>query len=750
MTESIAACQCRASWKVKHDDLLLARRLISSKRFYMDDALAKIPGVHFFISCITGALSNSKAKDESQAVFKDSSYDDFYPGVSYFVGFTPNAECSPDIINACLYAQETDAEVTRICTRSNHGNDSTNEVNENMGKGLFQVVKDHNNPAVKRMVTESSQYCSAKQLAEDVQSLSKRERVKHFGDQQTIEAPDEPRLQLPCRIVIVNENDFGNALRKAAENLHRDGFEFFIDNLESKSASTIAIRDTPPSDFFNTIEKINKAMTMFKRPNVLYKGNIYVKPKQAKFTFIEMMDPESYLNKLMASEALREGILKHMNSLVKLMSNPECELFPQMKINFDLIEVDDLKFFSISQRKFIDCPLKNEDFRKVSPRMYIKYDSSKDPEPGYFKDGVLNSFPDLPERMKFLNKFYQCLMAHRMPHKTRKLVVYGPKDSGKTSWFHVFLGVIPMKFIASITSEKQFAASMITNDSELIFLDEWSEHTLQSDMAKTVLQGGFLTKAVKHQTGTCIINNSPFYITTNMLPKFGLEEENVNRRIECFETKSLESPVPGVDRWLRRNEMHSIAWIANEINDHRSMIDENELWYETLQVDDPDEIDFAQKGGGSLIDIEEIRNLRSTAVTSILALDIDKASNESPLTLIHENHVAEAKLQHEKAKEWLKHEENKNAEAVCMLLQNSSSDESDDGEMPPRGINSKKFHRKILEELKGNFYRPTLDHTHKMIAEQKLKTMKHLDEEHCAWLLVLGKTHKDFQHKLFL
>ena len=137
--------------------------------------------------------------------------------------------------------------------------------------------------------------------------------------------------------------------------------------------------------------------------------------------------------------------------------------------------------------------------------------------------------------------------------------------------------------------------------------------------------------------------------------------------------------------------------------------------------------------------MRKLEKLRSTAVTSILAIDIDKASNESPLTLIHENHAAEAKLQHEKAKEWLKHEENKNAEAVRTLLQNSSSDESDDGEMPPRGINSKKFHQKILEELKGNFYRPTLDHTHKTIAEQKLKTMKHLDEEHCAWLLVLGK-----------
>ena len=134
------------------------------------------------------------------------------------------------------------------------------------------------------------------------------------------------------------------------------------------------------------------------------------------------------------------------------------------------------------------------------------------------------------------------------------------------------------------------------------------------------------------------------------------------------------------------------------------MIDENELWYETLQAEDPNEIDFAQKGGGSLIGIEEIRNLKITVVTSILAIDIDKASNESPLTLTHKNHEAEAKLQHEKAKESLKYEENKNAETVGTLLQNSSSDESDDGEMAPRKINSKTFHRKILEELKGNFY----------------------------------------------
>ena len=89
MTQNIAACQCRASWKVKHDNLLLARRLISSKRFYMDNALARIPGVLFFI----GTLSNSKA----QAMFKDSSYE-----FKTFILECHILLASPQMLNAVL------------------------------------------------------------------------------------------------------------------------------------------------------------------------------------------------------------------------------------------------------------------------------------------------------------------------------------------------------------------------------------------------------------------------------------------------------------------------------------------------------------------------------------------------------------------------------------------------------------------------------------------------------------------------
>ena len=112
-------------------------------------------------------------------------------------------------------------------------------------------------------------------------------------------------------------------------------------------------------------------------------------------------------------------------------------------------------------------------------------------------------------------------MAGRMPHKVRKLVVHGPKDSGKTSWFQVSLGIIPIRYVASITQEKQFLTCMLKADTQIVFLDEWSENSLQSDMAKVVLQGGYMPKSTKHKEATFVLNNLPYHITTNDIPYFG-------------------------------------------------------------------------------------------------------------------------------------------------------------------------------------------------------------------------------------
>ena len=92
-------------------------------------------------------------------------------------------------------------------------------------------------------------------------------------------------------------------------------------------------------------------------------------------------------------------------------------------------------------------------------------------------------------------------------------------------------------------------------DTKFVFLDEWSENSLQADLAKIVLKGGYMVTCVKHQSSKTLINKAPFYITTNELSNFRSEHDNVMRRVEVFKTQSLPSTLPNVNEWLQRNSM---------------------------------------------------------------------------------------------------------------------------------------------------------------------------------------------------
>ena len=55
---------------------------------------------------------------------------------------------------------------------------------------------------------------------------------------------------------------------------------------------------------------------------------------------------------------------------------------------------------------------------------------------------IENSFPDRITRMSFYQKYYQLLLHGKFPMKEKKLLVVGPPDSGKTSWFAPFQGIL--------------------------------------------------------------------------------------------------------------------------------------------------------------------------------------------------------------------------------------------------------------------------------------------------------------------
>ena len=486
-------------------------------------------------------------------------------------------------------------------------------------------------------------------------------------------------------------------------------------------------------------------MRNFRSPHVLYRGDIYAKPDIAIFTFVRLMDAEAYLNKLLVSPVMREGILKHYQMLLRLMKNRECEVFPQISFDFNLIEVEDGKCFKINERKFVETPSGEEQKGKISPRMFMSYDPNKNPDAGHFKDGILNSFPDLTVRIKFLNKFYQCLLAHRMEQKVRKLVVHGPKDSGKSSWVNVLMGVIPMERIATITEERQFSASMITEDTELTIVDEWSESTLRGDQAKTILQGGLTAIPRKHTSAKLVENKSPFYITTNILPNFGAEDENVQRRIYCFETVSLSMPILGAGKWMRENSMECIAWMANELNNNSNLIEEEERWYESLPSEQDQRPDFANGKKESLFDINQVKNLteKDISLSYLHPGDIDKSCKE-PEKFLHESFGGKAKELCELKLDEMK----KNAEELAVLgsYDDIMSSDNENEQLCP--FNRKSFQRKVYLALKCNFNKPNLtpiDASRMLLYKGPPKT-----PDHFAWRLVQGKIDNNFDHKGFL
>ena len=445
----------------------------------------------------------------------------FYPGISYFICFSQTNGCHPDRFVQCLQQHDMDMDVSPIqmrlrSTESKHTDDNGNSDIDRLTEELCDVLKDHNSVSIQNLVKCSFNYCYTRTLTEFMSDWSDKEKNFVFGDQMQCEKVQDPRLTKPVRLVLVNKQDFA------------------YHTLENNFTSLTFLSDKNSTELTSTIDMINKTVVKFQKPLVPCNGMVYVKPPKAAYTFIEMMDPSTYLNKLLSNETLKHGVLRNLQILIKLMSNSFFDVFARVHGNFDLIVILRGKCFKISERLFVDNRLSDSEFKKVSPRMFVEFDPEKDPEPLYFREGILNSFPAESVRVRFMNKFYECLMAGRMPDKIRKLLLCGPKDSGKTSWVQVLFGIIPLTKVAAITQEKQFSAAMMNEHTELLFLDEWSENTLQ---AKVILQGGYMVTCIKHQSPKTLVNKPPFYITTNDIPMFGSEDENVKRRVEMFETK---------------------------------------------------------------------------------------------------------------------------------------------------------------------------------------------------------------------
>ena len=90
--------------------------------------------------------------------------------------------------------------------------------------------------------------------------------------------------------------------------------------------------------------------------------------------------------------------------------------------------------------------------------------------------------------------------------------------------------------------QKTSDLSMVDEDTDLIFIDEWSENTLDISKVKTLFQGGQLVKSAKHHDPKTFDNKAGIYLTCNELLDFGVEQLNVNHQISIFYKTELPEP----------------------------------------------------------------------------------------------------------------------------------------------------------------------------------------------------------------
>ena len=93
------------------------------------------------------------------------------------------------------------------------------------------------------------------------------------------------------------------------------------------------------------------------------------------------------------------------------------------------------------------------------------------------------------------------------------------------------------------------------------------------------------------------------------------KNDNVKRRIKAFEATSLPSTSPNVERWMIKNAMHCIVWIAKEIDRLKDHVDKQEPWYEEEEQEEDngqETIEFCSGGDQSLFNVYEVKNMNVT------------------------------------------------------------------------------------------------------------------------------------------
>ena len=329
-------------------------------------------------------------------------------------------------------------------------------------------------------------------------------------------------------------------------------------------------------------------IAMKKLGYALYGGKVYKKCDKAKYTYSYKCKVEAYVNGLAANELFNARLLKDMKRVIEILANPFCEVIRPLRVDYNLIEVNDGRCWSIKERRFLDNAIKDKDIGHVTPRAFSTYDAMKEVEPKYFKEILENSLQEA-EISTSCEDFLKLLNHNQKRHKDRVPCLIGAANSAKTSLFQPLLGLIHHSHIATISKQRVFNKAMINRFTELIFIDEGSPSTLDIDDWKILTQGGYTTCDVKYKTAKSFINRCLVLLTAQQQLEFGPEHPSaMDRRLRNYAFKSLPNPRKKAAEWLRKHPMECVVWASNKArpaSDHEESSDGGSGDDEASQID---------------------------------------------------------------------------------------------------------------------------------------------------------------------
>ena len=551
----------KAVWRVKGGSRAIdeAWRRICAKRLECDEAVSQVRGVAFFYSAISTFESrNTSANNDKDEMGSSEDEDEgsptpsqllagsggkkkkLHPAVSYWIAIQSanGAHVSPRAIHSALTTCEVEIFPQRSCKSSDKDVAS-----------LCQMLKDHKNKFVGDLV-ESSYNCY---YATTIQEISDCARVENY---LVDKCPVETDRVVHLHVV---DSEFSTALSLATGEMVKAGLQLHQFGIATKECSTMPTTYKPLAGpitvLCNDIETLMKAMGYR-----CYRGNIVRKIAESTGTFTFRGTMKSFLHKCASNDSLKDRMVRHMSKLIPILSDPDCELLPTIIINYDLIEVSNGWFWSFSKGTFLKNAISPDMIGNVSPRAFLEYDHERPQDPKYFREILENSLQE-PQIAQFCSDFLRLFAMNKKQHKEKVPCLIGESGSGKTSLFFPVFAIVKPEAIAKVTKQKCFNKSLIGPDTQVIFLDEASEKTMDVDDWKLLTQGGFTAHDSKYAKSRGFVNKCPMIITCQREMRFeGEDRKAMDARLNKYYFKSLPSLDRNATRWLQRHAMDCIVW----------------------------------------------------------------------------------------------------------------------------------------------------------------------------------------------